>query len=85
MSEQANRQARILKAMASYEANNKAKRTKRKSIKLFSLDEPQAELPMKEPLSILGRVLSRHQEKKGSGASAKARERVYQQTGGGTR
>lgn len=43
MSGEADRREHILKALARYEASGKAKRGKRKSVKLFSLDEPQRE------------------------------------------
>jgi len=43
MSGEADRRERIEAALARFEASGKAKRGKRKSMKLFSLDEPQRE------------------------------------------
>ncbi|MFH2119844.1 MAG: hypothetical protein ABIJ25_05540 [Pseudomonadota bacterium] len=45
MSGEANRREHILKALARYEASGKAKRSKRKTVKLFSVDryEPERE------------------------------------------
>ena len=45
MNGEADRREHILKALARYEANGKAKRGKRKAVKLFSVDrhEPQRE------------------------------------------
>jgi hypothetical protein len=43
------REERIKAALARYEANRTTKRSKRKSVKLFSVDEPQRERAIMGP------------------------------------